>query len=85
MQVTLQIIESAAETNSSEGVSDFSLLLLISHYYATRAATAPHPQLAEISTKLLVSMLRHSDIVPADKGRVIAMSRIVEQSCVDEN
>merc|ERR1719471_231063 len=57
-----------AETSSSEASRDFNLLLLISHYYATRAATEPHKQLSEISTKILISLLRHTDIIPADKA-----------------
>ena len=63
----LGLVESLSE-QAKDSAKDFSLLLLISHYYATRAATAPHKQLAEISTKILVSLLRHTDIVPADKA-----------------
>ena len=49
----LNIVESMAEASSSEISNDFNLLLLISHYYATRSATEPHKQLSEISTKVL--------------------------------
>ena len=74
----LGLVEGLSE-RASAGHQEFSLLLLISHHYATRClhptsslllsreATVPHKQLAEISTKILVSLLRHTDIIPADK------------------
>ena len=52
---------------SPDSQQEFSTLLLIAHHYAARTATAPHQQLAEISTKILVSLLRHTDLIPADK------------------
>ena len=52
---------------SPDSQQEFSTLLLIAHHYAARTATAPHSQLAEISTKILVSLLRHTDLIPADK------------------
>ena len=64
----LTVVESMAETSSSEASRDFNLLLLISHYYSTWSATEPHKQLSEISTKILVSLLRHTEIIPADKA-----------------
>ena len=54
---------------SPDSQQEFSTLLLIAHHYAARTATAPHQQLAEISTKILVSLLRHTDLIPADKVR----------------
>ncbi|KAK3091661.1 hypothetical protein FSP39_021624, partial [Pinctada imbricata] len=47
---------------------EFELLLMISHYYATRSAAMAHKSLDSIATKLSVSLLRHTDIVPADKA-----------------
>jgi intraflagellar transport protein 172 len=60
------------ETLSTDGTSpavieEFGLLLLIAHYYAVRAAALPHKQLADIAAKVAVAMLRHSDVIPADK------------------
>ena len=47
---------------------DFERYLVISHYYATRSSAMAHKSLDSIATKLSVSMLRHTDIVPADKA-----------------
>jgi len=43
-------------------------MLLIAHYYATRSAAMGHDQLKPIAAKLAVSLLRHTDIIPADKA-----------------
>lgn len=61
------------ELDKSTEISDsvkreFETLLLISHYYATRAAAQANPSLAPIAAKLSVALLRHTDIVPADKA-----------------
>ena len=50
--VYLNIVEAVTESSSQEVSRDFTLLLLISHYYATRCATEQHKQLAEITTKV---------------------------------
>ena len=62
------LIENISSGGSGQALEEFTLLLLISHYYALRCATEPHKQLAEISAKISVSLLRHSDIIPADKA-----------------
>ena len=59
---------------SPDSQQEFSTLLLIAHHYAARTATAPHQQLAEISTKILVSLLRHTDLIPADKVNALSRS-----------
>lgn len=46
----------------------FSKMLLISHYYAVRAAAKPHSSLEVICTKIAVSLLRYTDIIPCDKA-----------------
>ena len=58
---------SSAGSSSPAVVEEFGLLLLIAHYYAVRAAALPHKQLADIAAKVAVAMLRHSDVIPADK------------------
>ncbi|KAA8582872.1 hypothetical protein FQN60_015418, partial [Etheostoma spectabile] len=66
----LQLCENmsrSAEANSPAH-EDFEQLLLIAHYYATRSATRGVPQLVSISAKLAVSLLRHTELVPADKA-----------------
>jgi intraflagellar transport protein 172 len=56
-----------AGNNTPAVIEEFGLLLLVAHYYAVRAAALPHKQLAEIAAKVAVAMLRHSDVIPADK------------------
>ena len=46
----------------------FDAMLLIAHYYASRSAAMGHDQLKPIAAKLAVSLLRHTDIIPADKA-----------------
>lgn len=62
----------------------FESMLLIAHYYATRSAAMGHEQLKPIATKLAVSLLRHTDIIPADKAFYEAgiMCKVRDSSCV---
>ncbi|KAH9371348.1 hypothetical protein HPB48_007917 [Haemaphysalis longicornis] len=48
--------------------ADFSRLLLVSNYYATRSACQGQDTLAEHATKISVSLLRYTEHVPADKA-----------------
>ena len=43
-------------------------MLLIAHYYCTRSAALSQKSLESIAGKLSVSLLRHTDIIPADKA-----------------
>jgi len=56
------------EYEGSQALQDFTLLLLISHYMALRAACMPQNALKEIATKISVALLRHTDVIPADKA-----------------
>lgn len=47
---------------------EFDRYLLIAHYLAARAACKGLPQLDSIAAKLSVSLLRYTDIIPADKA-----------------
>ena len=47
---------------------EFDNMLLIAHYYATRSAAMGHKSLEIVATKLSVSLLRHTDVIPADKA-----------------
>ena len=47
---------------------EFETMLLIGHYYATRSSAMAHKSLDSLATKLAVSLLRHTDVVPADKA-----------------
>ncbi|XP_065670042.1 intraflagellar transport protein 172 homolog isoform X3 [Hydra vulgaris] len=46
----------------------FNTMLLVAHYYAVRAAVTPNKALEIIRTKISVSLLRYSDMIPCDKA-----------------
>ncbi|KFO82193.1 Intraflagellar transport protein 172, partial [Cuculus canorus] len=56
---------SEANTPAQE---EFETMLLISHYYATRAAAQGVKQLDTVAAKLSISLLRHTKLLPADKA-----------------
>lgn len=60
-------ISKSAEANSPAH-EDFEQLLLIAHYYATRSAAKGVEQLISVAAKLSVSLLRHTELIPADKA-----------------
>ncbi|KAK9531238.1 hypothetical protein VZT92_010676 [Zoarces viviparus] len=60
-------ISRSAEANSPAH-EDFEQMLLIAHYYATRSATKGVAELDSLPAKLSVSLLRHTELVPADKA-----------------
>lgn len=69
--ILLELTEGLARSGDTDGSAehnDFKLLLLITHYLATRSACQSHKSLQETAAKLSVSLLRHSDIIPADKA-----------------
>jgi len=43
-------------------------MLLMAHYYAIRSAAMRHKSLERVATKLSVSLLRHTNVTPADKA-----------------
>lgn len=47
---------------------EFESMLLIAHYYANRSAAMAQKSLDSIAAKLSVSLLRHTDVIPADKA-----------------
>ncbi|XP_074640366.1 intraflagellar transport protein 172 homolog [Tubulanus polymorphus] len=47
---------------------EFETMLLIAHYYAIRSATMGQQSLDNVAAKLSVALLRHTDIIPADKA-----------------
>lgn len=66
----LQLCENmskSAEANSPAH-EDFEQMLLIAHYYSTRSAAKGVEQLISVAAKLSVSLLRHTELVPADKA-----------------
>ncbi|XP_052833703.1 intraflagellar transport protein 172 homolog [Octopus bimaculoides] len=64
-----QYTELSQNSDSNDSTRrEYHTYLLISHYYATRAAVQTDLSLNAIAAKLSVSLLRHTDIVPADKA-----------------
>ncbi|KAM3856962.1 intraflagellar transport protein 172 homolog [Vipera latastei] len=57
----------SSEANSPAH-EEFETILLISHYYATRSAAQSIKQLETVAAKLSISLLRHTEIIPADKA-----------------
>lgn len=53
---------------SMENKMYFQTLLLIAHYFAARAACLQVPSLKYIAVKISVSLLRYTDIIPADRA-----------------
>ena len=57
------------DTGSSvPAYSEFNTLLVIANYYSTRCAVLSQKSLQDLAAKLSVALLRHSDIVRADKA-----------------
>jgi len=57
----------SAEANTAVHET-FESLLTIAHYYAMRSAAMAHSMLQTVAAKLSVSLLRHTDIIPADRA-----------------
>ncbi|XP_030627149.1 intraflagellar transport protein 172 homolog [Chanos chanos] len=53
---------------SSPVHEEFEQMLLVSHYYATRSAAKAVDQLSTVAAKLSISLLRHTELIPADKA-----------------
>ncbi|KAG7173582.1 Intraflagellar transport protein 172-like [Homarus americanus] len=65
----LSLVDNLRQHEDIEGVmNEFELLLLQAHYLAARSAYMATPQLEKLVAKVSVSLLRHTDIIPADKA-----------------
>jgi len=53
---------------NSEIWKEFEKYMFISHLYAMRCAFGEISSLSALVVKLLVALLRYTDIIPADKG-----------------
>ncbi len=62
-----QNLVASKEKDSNEGKL-FNKLLIISHYNAMRCACIGNDQLDIIATKLSISLLRHTDVLAADRA-----------------
>ncbi|XP_030372622.1 intraflagellar transport protein 172 homolog [Scaptodrosophila lebanonensis] len=58
----------ASEHAQAAFIGNASRYLLIAHYYATRAACRPVPSLQPVAVRLSIALLRHTDVLPVDKG-----------------
>lgn len=57
----------SSEANSPAH-EEFETMLLIAHYYASRSAAQSVKQLETVAARLSVSLLRHTQLLPADKA-----------------
>ena len=46
----------------------FQNMFLVAHYYATKSSMLGHDSLSQSACKISVSLLRHIDLIPADKA-----------------
>ncbi|XP_062858050.1 intraflagellar transport protein 172 homolog isoform X2 [Trichomycterus rosablanca] len=60
-------LSKSSEANLSSH-DNFKQMLVIAHYYATRSATKGIEQLSTLTAKLSISLLRHTDLIPADRA-----------------
>lgn len=58
----------SAETRDPSGEDRFEQLLLIAHYYATRAACREVVALHNVGIKISVALLRYTELIPVDKA-----------------
>ena len=73
--LNLSVNLSRSPEAGSASAKEFDKLLLVAHYLATRVACDGVKQLSEVSAKLTVSLLRYTDLVPADKAFLQAGNR----------
>ncbi|XP_023687337.1 intraflagellar transport protein 172 homolog [Paramormyrops kingsleyae] len=67
LQLLCENLVKSAEANSPAH-EEFEQMLLVAHYYATRSAARGVDQLNTLAAKLSISLLRHTELVPADKA-----------------
>ncbi|KAI1897568.1 hypothetical protein AGOR_G00084610 [Albula goreensis] len=68
--VMLLLCENLVKTSeaNSPAHEEFEQMLLIAHYYAVRSAAKGATQLDMVAAKLSISLLRHTELIPADKA-----------------
>lgn len=64
--------QSEAMNNTSDAntptQTEFETLMMIGHYYALRFAAKNISSLEKVVAKISISLLRYSDVIPADKA-----------------
>lgn len=65
-----QLTEAVSKTSDAGSTThyEFTTLMQISHYYALRSACRQNKSLQNIVTNISISLLRHTNVIPADKG-----------------
>lgn len=68
--VLLTLNQNLAKSGERESAEHnfFKKLLLITHYNTMRISCIGNEQLDSIAAKLSISLLRHTDLIPADKA-----------------
>ncbi|XP_059044752.1 intraflagellar transport protein 172 homolog isoform X5 [Mustela lutreola] len=68
--VLFNLCENLVKSSEANSLAheEFETMLLIAHYYATRSAAQSVKQLETVAARLSVSLLRHTQLLPADKA-----------------
>ncbi|XP_012868986.1 PREDICTED: intraflagellar transport protein 172 homolog [Dipodomys ordii] len=68
--VLFNLCENLVKSSEANSVAheEFETMLLIAHYYATRSAAQSIHQLQTVAARLSISLLRHTQLLPADKA-----------------
>ncbi|XP_030838935.1 intraflagellar transport protein 172 homolog isoform X2 [Strongylocentrotus purpuratus] len=68
--VLLNLCENMQQTQMANTAphQEFETMLTVAHYYANRSACMAQKNLEPVAAKLSIALLRHSDVVPADKA-----------------
>uniref|UniRef100_A0AAY4EKD8 Intraflagellar transport protein 172 homolog n=1 Tax=Denticeps clupeoides TaxID=299321 RepID=A0AAY4EKD8_9TELE len=68
--VLIQLCENMTKSSEANTPAheEFEQMLVIAHYYATRSAAKGLEQLGTVAAKLSISLLRHTELIPADKA-----------------
>lgn len=69
-EVMLNLNQNLAKSSERETAEHnyFKKLLLIAHYNTMRISCIGNEQLDTVAAKLSISLLRHTDVIPADKA-----------------
>lgn len=68
--ILFNLTENIRHTQEADSAThnEFEILLTIAHYYAARSAFKESKNLQVLATKISISLLRYTDVIPADKG-----------------
>ncbi|XP_063612068.1 intraflagellar transport protein 172 homolog [Penaeus indicus] len=65
----LSLVDNLRQHEDTDGVqAEFEQLLILAHYMAARSAYMATPQLDKLVAKVAVSLVRYTDVLPADKA-----------------